>query len=158
MVHGASRRRHPFTRLQVAGFVIDRISEHAFQHINALLVVGMAVRRRHVGTGRYLHFEKPQPAPLRAVHEIANFQLSDSDDLTTHDDLLGSIRIERLPRTGSSRGAASCDAQSVSVLTLMCSQPPLSRASANGSFCACNDNLVDCTNRINSVYFNPLLQ
>src|SRR5215813_5085221 len=91
MVHGTTWRRHPVSRLQVAGFIIDCISEHAFQYVDTLFVVSMAVRRGDMGAGRNPHFEEPQPALFRAVHEIANFNLSDLDDLI-HDDLLGSIR------------------------------------------------------------------
>ena len=66
-VHGASRRRHPVARPELARLVVDRIAEDALEHVDALLVVGMAVWRRHGGAGRHRHLEDPEPAFLRTV-------------------------------------------------------------------------------------------
>src|SRR5262249_50464218 len=83
-VHGALGRGHPLARFEVAGFAVDRIPEHAVEDVDALLVVRMTVGRRHFGSGRNLHFENAQPALLRSIHEVTDFERSYRDDLAIH--------------------------------------------------------------------------
>ena len=52
-VHRAFGGAHPVTWMQIACVVVNRVAQCSFKDIDALFIVGMAVRRRHVRSGRH---------------------------------------------------------------------------------------------------------
>ncbi len=79
LMNRSARSMHPFARREVSGHPIDSVPKPALQHIDALFVMRVAMRRRNLRAGRHRQFEYTHPTRSGSIDQVLDVQLTQLD-------------------------------------------------------------------------------